>query len=59
MQVFAAFESAEKVKKAKPTDMFEEVYDSLHPELIRQKAQFIEHVKLYKEKYSLEQYEKF
>jgi TPP-dependent pyruvate/acetoin dehydrogenase alpha subunit len=57
-EVMECFHEAEKKKRAKPTDMFEEVYDKLPEHLKKQRDQMIQHVKLYKNEYPLELYEK-
>ncbi len=49
---------AEKEKRAKPTDMFEDVYDKMPLSLQRQRQEMIDHVKMYKNEYPLELYEK-
>ena len=57
-EVIECFHEAEKKKRAKPTDMFEEVYDKLPEHLKKQRDQMVQHVKLYKNEYPLELYEK-
>ena len=52
------FHNAEMQKRAKPTDMFEDVYDTLPKNLQKQKKEMLEHIKLYKNEYPLELYEK-
>ena len=56
--MFNAFEKAEKIKKAKPTDMFEDVYDVPSVHLERQKAELLEHLKIYKDKYPMDTFER-
>ena len=53
-----AIDKAEKMRKGKPTDMFNEVYDTLTPNLEKQKAELLEHLKTYKDQYPMETYEK-
>ena len=57
-QVMECFHNAEKVKRAKPTDMFEDVFDKLPANLERQKKEMLEHIKNYKSEYPLDLYEK-
>lgn len=52
------FHKAEKLKRAKPTDMFEDIYDVMPRNLQIQKKEMIDHLKLYKNEYPLELYEK-
>ena len=52
------FHKAEKLKRAKPTEMFEDVYDVLPLHLQRQKKELVDHLKLYKNEYPLELFEK-
>ena len=57
-KVITAFEKAEKIKKAKITDMFEDVYDVPTAQLERQKEELIEHLKIYKDQYPMDTYER-
>ena len=52
------FHNAEKQRRAKPTDMFQNVYDQLPKNLIRQRDDLVEHLKKYKNEYPMEFYEK-
>ena len=52
------FHSAEKVKRAKPTDMFEDVFDQLPENLKKQKKEMLEHLRNNKSEYPLDLYEK-
>jgi hypothetical protein len=42
------FHNAEKQRRAKPTDMFNDVYDQLPANLMRQRDEMVEHLKKYK-----------
>jgi hypothetical protein len=53
-----AFHVAEKEKRAKPTDMFQDVYDTPTKNLERQQADLIEHLKLYKNEYPTDLFQK-
>jgi 2-oxoisovalerate dehydrogenase E1 component alpha subunit len=53
------FHKAEKLKRAKPTSIFDDVYDKPHALLEKQKKEMLEHIKLYNKEYPLELYEKF
>ena len=53
-----AFHTAEKEKRAKPTEMFNDIYNELTPNLIKQRKEMLDHLKLYKNEYPLELYEK-
>ena len=54
-----SFAKAEMLKRSKPTDIFNDVYETMPPHLVKQRSEMIEHVKLYKKEYPLELYEKF
>lgn len=49
---------AEKQKRASPTDMFEDIYDVMPKHLIKQKQEMLDHLKIYKNEYPMELYEK-
>ncbi len=49
---------AEKRKRAKPTDMFEDIYDVLPKHLQKQRQEMLDHLKLYKNEYPMELFEK-
>ena len=51
-----ALVTAEKKKKPSIESMFEDVYDVPTPELERQKAELMEHLKQYGKHYNLDQY---
>ena len=53
-----AFATAEKTKKGNPEELFEDVYDKMPPNLLKQKEDMKEIVNMYKEHYPLEHYEK-
>jgi hypothetical protein len=53
-----AFHNAEKLKRAKPTEMFEDIYDVLPLSLQKQRKDLIDHLKIYKNEYPLELFEK-
>ena len=53
-----AFHTAEKEKRAKPTDMFSDVYDKLPTNLEKQQAEMIQHLKLYKNEYPTDLFNK-
>ena len=52
------FHNAEKQKRAKPTTMFDDVYDELPLNLKKQRQEMINHLKLYKNEYPLDMFEK-
>ena len=52
------FHNAEKMKRAKPTDMFEDIYDQMPKHLQRQRKEMLDHLKIYKSEYPMELYEK-
>lgn len=52
-----AFASAESEKRPCPETLFEDVYDVMPPNLVKQMNETKEHVKQYKEYYPLEHYE--
>ena len=52
------FHNAEKLKRSKPTGMFEDIYDKLPLHLEKQKKELVEHLKIYKNEYPLELFEK-
>jgi 2-oxoisovalerate dehydrogenase E1 component alpha subunit len=54
-----AFHKAEKEKRSKPTDMFDDVYKDLPKHLENQKKELVEHLRKYQKEYPLELYEKF
>ncbi len=54
----AAFHAAEKEKRAKPTEMFADVYDKLPKNLEKQKAELLDHLKLYKDEYPTDLFQK-
>jgi len=56
-QVLTSFAAAEKRLKPDWREMFTEVYDKLPEDLKRQQAEMEEHVKLYSDKYPLQNYE--
>jgi 2-oxoisovalerate dehydrogenase E1 component alpha subunit len=58
-EVMESFQTAELQKRAKPTEIFEDVYKTMPAHLLKQKTEMINHLKLYKKEYSLELYEKF
>ena len=58
LKVMEAFHKAETIKRAKPTDMFEDVFDKLPANLEKQKKEMLEHIKNYKNEYPLDLYEK-
>lgn len=53
-----SFHQAEQERRAKPTDMFNDVFDTLSPNLKRQRDELVEHLKKYKTEYPMELYEK-
>lgn len=57
-QVMKCFYDAEKMKRGKPTDMFDDIYDKLPEHLLRQRKELVQHIKLYSKEYPLELYEK-
>lgn len=57
-EIMDSFNAAEIQNKAKPTEMFEEVFDRPTQNLERQRAEMIKHLKIYKNEYPLEHYEK-
>ena len=58
LQVFNAFEKAEKVKKGKPTDMFDDVFDVPSSQIERQKRELLDHLKIHKDKYQMDTFER-
>jgi len=56
-QVLTAFARAEKKLKPKWTEMFTEVYDEIPKDLKRQQEEMEAHVKMYKDKYPLQNFE--
>jgi 2-oxoisovalerate dehydrogenase E1 component alpha subunit len=56
--VMDCFHKAEKARRAKPTAMFEEVYDQMPAHLEKQKKEFLAHIKTYKHEYPMDLYEK-
>ena len=57
-EVMDAFHGAEKKKRAKPQEMFDDIYDEMPLHLKNQRNEMIAHVKQYKNEYPLELYEK-
>ncbi|XP_023342776.1 2-oxoisovalerate dehydrogenase subunit alpha, mitochondrial isoform X2 [Eurytemora carolleeae] len=57
-QVLQAFARAEKKLKPSWTEMFTEVYDEMPSDLRRQKEEMEAHVKMYSDKYPLQNYQK-
>jgi len=55
--VMKAFSTAEKTKRGNPEELFEDVYDKMPPNLLKQKQDMKEIVNMYKEHYPLEHYE--
>ena len=53
-----AFHNAEKEKRARPTSMFDDVYDKLPKHLENQKNDLLNHLKLYKNEYPMELFHK-
>lgn len=49
---------SEKTKYCDPLEMFKDIYDKPTAELNKQMEEFKEHVKIYKEHYPLNKYEK-
>jgi len=56
-QVLTAFAAAEKKQKPDWREMFTEVYDEIPKDLRRQQDEMEEHVKMYRDKYPLQNYE--
>ena len=57
-KVMDSLHAAENQKRAKPTEMFEDLYDVMPAHLQKQKQEMLEHIKLYKKEYPLELFEK-
>ena len=57
-EIMEAFNVAEHQKRARPTEMFEAVFDTPTTNLARQREEMVSHVKKYKTEYPLEFYEK-
>ena len=57
-QVLSALVTAEKKKKPSIESMFDDVYDVLTPELERQKAELMDHLKQYGKHYNMDQFAK-
>jgi hypothetical protein len=53
-----SIKKAESTKYFKPTEMFHDVYDKPSELLLKQKSEFLEHIKAYKEHYPLDKYDK-
>ena len=53
-----SLQNAERQLRAPPTDMFEDVYDVLPKHLVKQKQDMLDHLKMYKDEYPMEFYEK-
>ena len=58
IQVLSALVTAEKKKKPSIESMFDDVYDVLTPELERQKAELMDHLKQYGKHYNMDQFAK-
>lgn len=56
--VLSALVTAEKKKKPSIESMFDDVYDVLTPELERQKAELMDHLKQYGKHYNMDQFVK-
>jgi len=56
--VMDSLQNAERQLRAPPTDMFEDVYDVLPKHLVKQKQDMLDHLKMYKDEYPMEFYEK-
>jgi len=54
----SALVTAEKKKKPSIESMFDDVYDVLTPELERQKAELMDHLKQYGKHYNMDQFVK-
>jgi 2-oxoisovalerate dehydrogenase E1 component alpha subunit len=57
-EVMKCFHEAEKQRRAKPTEMFDDVYAEMPDHLKKQRENMINHVKQYQKEYPLELYEK-
>jgi 2-oxoisovalerate dehydrogenase E1 component alpha subunit len=57
-EVMKFFHEAEKQKRARPTEMFEDIYAEMPDHLKKQRENMINHVKQYQREYPLELYEK-
>jgi len=57
-EVLSALVTAEKKKKPSIESMFDDVYDVLTPELERQKAELMDHLKQYGKHYNMDQFAK-
>jgi hypothetical protein len=49
---------AEQIKKANPTEIFNDVYYELTPHLAKQRKELLAHLDKHRDKYPMEQYEK-
>jgi 2-oxoisovalerate dehydrogenase E1 component alpha subunit len=56
--ILKAFGDAEKVKKLRPQELFEEVYKEMPQRLRNQMKEMTEHLEKHKEHYPLENFEK-
>lgn len=56
--VMECFHNAEKQKRARPQSLFDDVYDKLPAHLEKQRNQMVDHVKMYRNEYPLELYDK-
>ena len=54
----SSFYVAEKTKRSKPTEMFNDVYDKLPKNLEKQQADLLNHLKTYKNEYPLDLFQK-
>ena len=57
-KVMSAFYTAEKTKRSKPTEMFQDVYDKLPKNLEAQQNELLNHLKTYKNEYPLDLFQK-
>lgn len=53
-----SFHAAEKEKRSKPTEMFNDVYDKLPKHLEKQQNDLLNHLKQYKSEYPMELFNK-
>jgi hypothetical protein len=58
LKVLDCLHVAENTKRASPVDMFEDIYDVLPKHLVKQKQEMLDHLKMYKDQYPMDMYEK-
>ena len=56
--VMDCFHNSERLRRARPQSMFDDVYDKLPQHLLKQRNEMVDHIKMYKKEYPLDLYEK-